>query len=1275
MASEHRFLRQIDRLFRQGTMAGLNERDLIERLTTQHDPEPLSVLVERHGPMVLGVCRRVLANPHDVEDAFQATFLILVRKADGLRDHHRLGSWLYSVAYRVATRARADVSRRRELEQRGARFEWDTQDPAPECALWHAEVGLVVDQELARLPASDRAVIVACDLEGQAQEQAARRLGLSEGALRGRLARARRKLRERLIERGVAPSSLPVAAPLLSDGLTPSVPPALLEATTRAAAASLLAGRAAPSATTIVSVSVANLVQGVIRAMNLARITSLTAAVVLAAAGLLLLGGLVQARIAGVADTQTPPGATQTARAEAEPAPAAQKPGLATLEFRTVRQADKQPIAGVAIQVSYSFQNSWHQIKQTTDAQGRSRFALPEGLSSLRVSSGKDGFALAEHSWNEKEIRQGLPPAFTQELEPGLPIGGFVKDEAGQPVPRAEVTVAIAPAKKDDPDVDVPARGNMSIYAAFPSWTVKTDDAGRWRCSILPDRAEERARLWFWVEHPDHVSDTGGYSRRLSLKTARAMTGTLLMRRGIRASGQVHDGKGRFVSDATVILAYSGSTGNCLRTTTDAAGQFIFPHADDASPLGRFSVSAQADGFSPAWQMVVPTGDIPLIDFALAPGKTFRGRVVDGKGRPVAGAQVEPKWQECYFLDWKATTDEDGRFVWLSAPAEGEIEFQVRKDGFLFSSGQRIAARAGDVTITIHPQIRVHGSVVDAETGRPIPEFRVVDGQAVGNRIVWGRRGTAAHDGRFDVSPFHLDRPGIALFVQIVADGYLPASSRAIVPGESNVALDFKLKKGAGLAGTVKLPDGARTVGADVYLNSPKYGFPLENNRQHFAALGSNWLKTNDQGVFAFPAQDEPFGVIVVHSKGVAQKSAGELAKSSELILEPYGRVEGDLRIGGEPGVKQAIRLRLDRSAYARDHLFQFFDYTAVTDRKGHFSIEDVMPGEAVVSRSVSLPGAGQVALNAAPPVDVKPGQTVRVEIGGHGRPVTGKVTVPATARKIDLGTATGLVRLKRPAMPRPEGFMSWDQETRFAYSKKRYLSAEGKAYRRAGRLFQFSINTDGSFRIDDVPGGSYELTIFARNAPGFQGVAAGGIQVQGTLEREVTVEPALGGRSDEPLDLGSLDLELKIESHRQLAVGEPVPAFEVKTLDGKPLRLGEFRGKFVLLDFWATWCGPCLEQEPHLQAVFDAFDKDGRFVMISLSLDDQAETAKAYAAKHGLKWAQGFLGQAAKVTDQYGVTSIPQIMLVGPDGKLVTANLSGLGIKAAVSQALKRQN
>ena len=147
----------------------------------------------------------------------------------------------------------------------------------------------------------------------------------------------------------------------------------------------------------------------------------------------------------------------------------------------------------------------------------------------------------------------------------------------------------------------------------------------------------------------------------------------------------------------------------------------------------------------------------------------------------------------------------------------------------------------------------------------------------------------------------------------------------------------------------------------------------------------------------------------------------------------------------------------------------------------------------------------------------------------------------------------------------------------------------------------------------------------------------------------------------------------MPVPPRKVVKITEPAPAFQVETLDGKPLNLADYRGKYVLLDFWATWCGPCVAETPYLKETFDAFGHDERFVMIGLSLDKSKDAPKSYVEKNGLRWTQGFLGDWAKtkVPDEYGISGIPAIWLIGPDGKIIAKNLRGKGIKKVVAKVL----
>jgi thiol-disulfide isomerase/thioredoxin len=147
----------------------------------------------------------------------------------------------------------------------------------------------------------------------------------------------------------------------------------------------------------------------------------------------------------------------------------------------------------------------------------------------------------------------------------------------------------------------------------------------------------------------------------------------------------------------------------------------------------------------------------------------------------------------------------------------------------------------------------------------------------------------------------------------------------------------------------------------------------------------------------------------------------------------------------------------------------------------------------------------------------------------------------------------------------------------------------------------------------------------------------------------------------------------MAIAPENALASGDDAPALTFATLSGEELTLESFRGKYVLLDFWATWCGPCVAETPHLKAVFDAHGANEKFAMIGLSLDTQKSAPENYAKENGLEWIQGFLGDWGQtaVPATFGVTGIPAIMLIGPDGTIVENHLRGERILEVVNEAL----
>jgi RNA polymerase sigma factor (sigma-70 family) len=292
--------------------AALTDSQLLERFLACRDESAVEVLVRRHGPLVFGVCRRVLRDAHAAEDAFQATFLVLTRKAPSLVRHERLGSWLYKVAYRLALRARATLIRRQQCEAQVARGRPDSagQHTGP------SDLIVALDEEIQRLPASQRMPLVLCYFEGKTNEQAAEILGCPRGSMSARLAQARARIQVCLARRGFAAPAAGIAGLLAACAAEATVPIPLLTNTVRAAV--WFAGEQASIASAASPQAVA-LAKGAFRAMFLNRLQ-------IAAAGLLA------AMLLGT-------GATLLVQAASEASPQAQAAPQQPSEVRTAGAA------------------------------------------------------------------------------------------------------------------------------------------------------------------------------------------------------------------------------------------------------------------------------------------------------------------------------------------------------------------------------------------------------------------------------------------------------------------------------------------------------------------------------------------------------------------------------------------------------------------------------------------------------------------------------------------------------------------------------------------------------------------------------------------------------------------------------------------------------------------------------------------------------------------------------------------------------------------------
>jgi len=1086
MASENYgvVLRGIERIFNQGSLTGLSGGQLLRRFAAG-DEGAFEVLVTRHGPMVLGICRRLLFDRRDVEDAFQATFLVLLRKAGALRDAEALSPWLHGVAYRVAARIRCNSTRRPLEESKGARPE----AVEPECDLERTELRTLIDEEIRRLPEKYRRPVVLCYLEGRTHEEAARRLRCSAGSVRGRLDRARQKLKNRLTRRGLAPAG-GLAALAIGGGAASAAVPAPLFAGT---VATLSRAATAKAVSATASTAALELADGVFRAMIVAKLklgSFLVAGAIVLAVG----AAWLMAKSGSFArDGHAPTPIASRGEGPAERRQDLEGDQGPTVDFRIIDQRNGKPLASVALTVNVD-RNRGNQT--TTDNAGRAAVAVPLPLPRfLSVVIRKDGFAPVT-LWFPSPIREHeIPASYSLAMYPAETIGGVVRDEQDRPVAGVRVAPTIWTSSADirylREDFEAPAPAT-------------TDAEGRWQCERMP-AGINRNRVSIAFTHPDyeHVNSPTGQS----LDDVRRGKATILPR-GLELAGRVVDAAGRPIKGAKVLRGSDQFGGDVARAGTDADGRFRFAHV----PAGETVLTVQALGNTPALQKVVVRPGLAPVEFRLEKGRTIRGRVVDAKGEPLTGATVAVDgWRGHRTLDWRMTTNDEGEFQWTDAPPDA-FWVDIWRVGYLRINHREVPPAVGDMTIAMTRELKVRGIVVDAETRHAVKSFTLVPGIESGGNFstYWDRsRARLIKRGRYETQ-FEDTTRQQGRRLRVEADGYMPAVSRVIRDDEDDPVVNFVLHKGAGISGIVHLPDRSPLAEADVVLVSPSQPAFLTNGlpppgKDHRVA------KTGVDGRFAFPSQEPPYTIVVLHDRGFAEQTNrnADVPPPADLTVRPWGRIEGMLRIGRQPGTGQTLNVAYERQGDTPATI-PWWSGRATTGDKGRFVFERVMPGEVTVSREILLKQSASsqtVGHSHTVGVTVSPGATARLTMGGTGRPVAGKVTVPAGfAGPIDWTYSNNSLIPRQTLTQKLLGFGAW----------------KGASLPR-GAGYTVKLAADGSFRVEDVEAGTYDLLIVVNEPPRDPFGVGLGHDVLATARREVVVPPMPGDRSDEPLDLGAI--------------------------------------------------------------------------------------------------------------------------------------------------------
>ncbi len=300
--------------------------------------------------------------------------------------------------------------------------------------------------------------------------------------------------------------------------------------------------------------------------------------------------------------------------------------------------------------------------------------------------------------------------------------------------------------------------------------------------------------------------------------------------------------------------------------TTDADGRFVMR----GIPRGSVILTVQARGHAPDVKWVNPGPEMSGVEFRLGPGHTIRGRIVNAHQKPIAGAPiVSDQWRVHHSLRWSTRTDAEGRFRFDDAPADA-VQLDLGTLGFDSRRYWTATPNAPEQTIAMRRPLRVRGRVSDAETGRPITAFTLVPG------YVWVRPDSAEwqNDRAQDLSGLSYD---VSLsteissrVIRIEAAGYLPGISRVLKDDEEEAVVHFALRRGPGISGVVRLPDGSPMAGADVALATPSRGARVHEGRFQREAGNRRIVRTGADGRFTLEPTEPPYTILVLHDRGCA---------------------------------------------------------------------------------------------------------------------------------------------------------------------------------------------------------------------------------------------------------------------------------------------------------------------------------------------------------------------------------------------------------------------
>jgi beta-lactamase regulating signal transducer with metallopeptidase domain/uncharacterized GH25 family protein/thiol-disulfide isomerase/thioredoxin len=945
---------------------------------------------------------------------------------------------------------------------------------------------------------------------------------------------------------------------------------------------------------------------------------------------------------------------------KAKAAVTATKPESPSIRVR-ILDPDGKPLAEARVHTSmWTKEKGFKSNREyTTDADGFARVELPRSYYIVRLWAGKNPYVTMFSHWEQEELagNKKLPAEYSIHLERGVKAGGRIVDEHGRPIAGAKVQVST--------NGGTPAKGDgrtsydtwLSTFKAkeFDDAVVTTDTDGRWQIDNAPDNAQAQLRLL--ITHPNYSSDeswgTNQKDSGVTTEMLRQGVATITLKDGNIVQGRVTDPTSHPIKDAIVVLGddpYFSSVP--AKFPTDADGRFRLP----AQPSKLTWLTVIAPGFAPQLRSIEMKTGLPPQDFQMQPGKLAELRFVDASGKPVPNVLAN-------LLSWKGSksvfyqhnpnhpkvpdtkipnkADANGVWRWNSAP-DDPVTLEVYAKGFAAIEAT-IAGGDPPKTVTLRSEHRITGRVIDAQTKQPIPAFAVIPIDVFRPDWLNSERFNAktGKDGKLDYLPTRTDIP---LRLRIEAMGYRTQTGPEFRVGDDSPRTqDFQLQPSKPVAGQVINSAGHPVANAEVLLATPTANASIQPD-----ASGSYKATTDSTGRFAFADPGEPLTLIAQSDSGFVMADFPEGSHDiGTLQLRAWATIRGQFREGGKPvqGASILVRpIRLENLILPRVEA----GLEATTDSEGRFEFVRVPPGQVHVRVLASWPWQDDDKFHSAPsvPVDLQPGQHTELDLGAAGTTLKGRVKLVGNVPSgLDCHWSINHLIRREPGVKPPDSIGQLGFDIRNGWQPKWLSTNEGQAYLTTLQHWHVQLAPDGTFSISGVPSGDYDLAVKVYAKP--EGCLVDPLAQK--VER-VTVTAA-------DLKRGELTLpDISAPVVSVPAAGD-VPKLNFEREDGSPGTLEEFRGRYLIVHFWASWCGPCRQQLPAVRKLYDDFVSARQAAIVSVSLDDDTVTWHGALKEHNMPWTQGRFTTEATA----GVSSVPAYWLLDPTGKIL-AKSSNIG-------------